>query len=46
MDTKMGKRWYKLMNNVVYGKTKGNVKNRIDSILVSNKKNILNEHQN
>ena len=38
---KDGKVLYKLMNNSVYGKTMGNLRNRIDARLVSNKKDYL-----
>ena len=37
-EDKGGKALYKLMNNSVYGKTKENLRNRIDVRLVSNKK--------
>ena len=37
-EDKDGKALYKLMNNSVYGKTKENLRNRIDVRLVSNKK--------
>ena len=38
---KDGKVLYKLMNNAVYRKTMGNLRNRIDVELVSNKKHYL-----
>ena len=37
-EDKDGKALYKLMKNSVYGKTKENLRNRIDVRLVSNKK--------
>ena len=37
-EDKDGKVLYKLMNNSVYGKTKENLRNRIDVRLVSNRK--------
>ena len=38
---KDGKALYKLMNNVVYGKTMANVRNRIDVRLISVEKDYL-----
>ena len=37
-NDKDGKALHKLMNNAIYGKTMGNLKNRIDAELVNNKK--------
>ena len=41
MATKMEKRYYKLMKNAVYGKKMENLRNRIDVLLASNKKDYL-----
>ena len=40
-NDKDGKALHKLMNNAIYGKTMGNLKNRIDAELVNNKKSYL-----
>ena len=41
METEVGKAFYKLMSNAVYGKTVENLRYRIDVKVVSSKKDYL-----
>ena len=41
METRMEKKFWKLMNNAVYGKTIENLRNRVDVRLVNNEKDYL-----